>query len=353
MLHGFAIVCLLMGACPWGWSENTHSQDTAAVERTVPQERVRSQSTPQDASEPTVVPPHGSRQLPDAQRILFLGDSITYSGRYISLLEYAICRTPPERQIELLNLGLPSETVSGLSEPGHAGGQFPRPDLHERLQRVLDQVQPDYVVACYGMNDGIYYPLGEERFAAYQAGIRRLQQELDDRGVGLCLLTPAMFDSLPLGDRVLPEGLDAYPQPYRDYDQVLRTYADWLLLQRGEKRMVLDVHAAMRAAVANERAQHPQFTFAPDGVHPTDAGHEVIARVLADAWGLELKMPTPGTAEAELYEQIAQKQALLKHAWLGQTGHKRPGIPAGVSMESAQQQAEQFHQKIQAIRLRL
>src|SRR2546425_2764856 len=41
------------------------------------------------------------------------------------------------RQIEFLNLGLPSETVSGLSEEGHAGGQFPRPDLLERLARVL------------------------------------------------------------------------------------------------------------------------------------------------------------------------------------------------------------------------
>jgi len=35
---------------------------------------------------------------------------------------------------EILNLGLPSETVSGLSEPNHAGGAFPRPDLHERTR---------------------------------------------------------------------------------------------------------------------------------------------------------------------------------------------------------------------------
>jgi hypothetical protein len=37
----------------------------------------------------------------------------------------------------VIDAGPPSETVSGLSEEGHAGGQFPRPDLVERLTRVL------------------------------------------------------------------------------------------------------------------------------------------------------------------------------------------------------------------------
>ncbi|HOY59180.1 MAG TPA: hypothetical protein PK640_13730, partial [Verrucomicrobiota bacterium] len=98
--------------------------------------------------------------LPGVRRVVVLGDSITYGGGYVAGLEaYALTRHP-DRQIEWLNLGLPSETVSGLSEPGHADGQFPRPDLHERLDRVLAQTKPDLVLACYGMNDGIYYPFG-------------------------------------------------------------------------------------------------------------------------------------------------------------------------------------------------
>ena len=69
-------------------------------------------------------------ELPDARRILFLGDSITYGGTYIAYLEAALVASHPERKMEFLNLGLSSETVSGLSEEGHAGGKFPRPDLH-------------------------------------------------------------------------------------------------------------------------------------------------------------------------------------------------------------------------------
>src|SRR5512133_1780233 len=90
---------------------------------------------------------------PAAKRILFLGDSITYSGLYVTYVETFLRLKYPDWNGEIINLGLPSETVSGLSEEGHAGGAFPRPDLKERLDRVLEKTKPDLVIACYGMND--------------------------------------------------------------------------------------------------------------------------------------------------------------------------------------------------------
>ena len=74
---------------------------------------------------------------PAQKRLLFLGDSITYGGTYVQIVEAALIAEHPDTVWEVLNLGLASETVSGLSEEGHANGQFPRPDLHERLDRVL------------------------------------------------------------------------------------------------------------------------------------------------------------------------------------------------------------------------
>lgn len=111
----------------------------------------------------------------DGARIVFLGDSITHSGQYIDIVNACLRLQNPAAHRELLNLGLPSETLSGLSEPGHADGKFPRPDLHERLDRVLEQAHPTLVVACYGMNDGIYYPPSEERMAKFQEGMRFLR----------------------------------------------------------------------------------------------------------------------------------------------------------------------------------
>ena len=97
----------------------------------------------------------GASDVNQIQRVLFLGNSITYSGQYVADIEAYYRLVHPTLEIEWINVGLPSETVSGLSEEGHADGAFPRPDLHERLERVLKQTQPDLVFANYGMNDGI------------------------------------------------------------------------------------------------------------------------------------------------------------------------------------------------------
>src|SRR5258708_5680889 len=100
----------------------------------------------------------------NVRRILFLGNSITWQGDNVNAIEAYLTVHYPGRQFEIINAGLPSETVSGLSEPGHADGAFPRPDLRERLARVLAQTKPDLVFACYGMDDGIYMPFDPDRF---------------------------------------------------------------------------------------------------------------------------------------------------------------------------------------------
>ena len=185
--------------------------------------------------------------LQGIRRVVFLGDSITYAGQYINFLEAYLRIKNPQLRCEFLDLGLPSETVSGLSEPGHAGGQFPRPELRERLDRVLDQTRPGLVVACYGMNDGIYYPFSEERFAKFQEGMKDLRTSAARRGIGVLHITPPVFDPVPIKMRTLPGGLAEYPQPFEGYDEVLDRYSEWLLAQRGSGWDVVDVHGPYEA----------------------------------------------------------------------------------------------------------
>src|SRR5579872_6429319 len=66
--------------------------------------------------------------LESAHRVVFLGDSITHAGGYVALIEAQLRLQNPGHVPEIINLGLPSETCSGLSEPEHP---FPRPDVHE------------------------------------------------------------------------------------------------------------------------------------------------------------------------------------------------------------------------------
>ena len=166
-----------------------------------------------------------------AKRILFLGDSITAAGEFVNMIEMQLRLQSVDPMPELVNAGLPSEGCTGLSEPDHP---FPRPDVHERLDRALAAVKPDVVVACYGMNDGIYYPFSQERF---------------------------------------------------------QKYAAWILEQKDRVEMVIDLHTPITAFWVQQRKQDPAFTVAPDGVHCNSACHQTIAEVILKAWGVESWMP--------------------------------------------------------------
>lgn len=207
--------------------------------------------------------------------ILFLGDSITADGRYVRILENELrLRGEP---VHLIARGIPSETVSGLSEDRHKG---PRPCLHDRLDFVLQEVKPDRAVACYGMNDGIYHPFAEERFAAYRAGIDRLCNRAAEAHIPLWLLTPPPFDVHSFTGIVREkEPADfSYLTPYRGYDDVLRQYTEWLL-QSGMANGVIDLRTPMLEAIHQARLVDPHYS-SGDGIHPNEAGHTVMAETL-------------------------------------------------------------------------
>ncbi len=280
---------------------------------------------------------------PGIRRVVILGDSITYGGDYVVAMEAWLMTRQPGRRIEILNLGLPSETVSGLSEPGHAGGQFPRPDLHERLDRVLEKTKPDLVVACYGMNDGIYLPLAEDRFQKYQAGIQKLREHAAAVGARLLLVTPPVFDEVKGG--------------HPGYGGVLDRYSEWLLSRREKGWDVVDAHGPMRDDLAERRGREPGYFLAGDGVHPGAAGHWLIAKPIlehigaADLAGVEgPEAMLAGYPNGEnLLKIIGQKQRLQRDAWLTETRHLRPGIATGLPLAEAQAQAEALDNQIREL----
>ena len=99
----------------------------------------------------------------NTKTILFLGDSITAAGGYVRIIDAELAKQPPTNSWKVINRGKSSETVSDLSEEYHPGR---RPCLFARLDKELADAKPDWVVACYGINDGIYHPFSEKRFAA-------------------------------------------------------------------------------------------------------------------------------------------------------------------------------------------
>ncbi len=282
-----------------------------------------------------------AEMLPGAKRVLVLGDSITYGGQYVEYIEAYFATRFPKRDIEFINVGLPSETLSGLSEDGHAGGKFPRPDLHERLNRVLEKTKPDTVLACYGMNDGIYLPFESGRHAAFTNGLMRLRERVAAIGAKMIHATPPVFD----------ESRGKGP----GYAATLDRYSDWMLVQRAAGWDVADLHGPMKRAMEQGRKTDAKFTLANDGVHPGEAGHWLMAKAYLEHLGAtDLAKADSGAAMVSVHPSgsailrlVQQRQRVLKDAWLLETGHKRPGMNKGLPLPEARARAEQLTRQIQ------
>ena len=303
-----------------------------------------------------VSPTHAEDFLPGVKRVLFLGDSITYAGHYTELFDAFLFTQFPGQHIEVIDCGLPSETCSGLSEAGHAGGKFPRPDVHERLDRVLGLVKPDLVFACYGMNCGIYLPLDDRRFAAYQAGIRKLREKVEKSGAKIIHLTPPVFDTLPIQARTKSADVVKDGEFFEGYDGVLGRYSAWLV-EQGKKEgwRVIDTHSAMAAALAEKRKTDPGFFYAKDGVHANNDGHRVIAETILAALAPEksasfFKLLDGDWAKSaqgrEFFSDIHKRNRLLCDSYLTTAGHLRPGMAKGLPIAEAEEKAAPFEARI-------
>ena len=214
----------------------------------------------------TAVDEEGRFALKDDARVVFLGDSNTYAGLYIQDIDAYLVTRFPDRDFELINLGLASETVSGLSEPDHP---YPRPVLSERLDRALELTKPDVVVACHGMNDGIYYPFDEMRFKAFERGENDLIQRVRKTNARLFLLSPPPFDAKAVAGKTRPFGASRYRwiAPFEGYDQVLEREATFVSKLRGERLQTIDIHRPIADHLTAVRRDDPSYKLARDGVH--------------------------------------------------------------------------------------
>ena len=224
----------------------------------------------------------GRAELPfaDGERVLFVGDSITQDGRYVALTEAYLWAAYPDRNIDVVNAGLSSETVSGITEPVHP---YPRPNVHDRLAQALELTKPDWVVVCYGMNDGIYHPLSESIAEAYRDGLAKLIADVAAVDAKLILLTPPSFDAdAPAVRKRLGEVTESEPYGYRNpfpqYDETLeqlggivKEFASHAAVER-----VIDLHAVTDGYLSRIKAKLPDYAYG-DGVHPPADGHFAIA----------------------------------------------------------------------------
>lgn len=214
-----------------------------------------------------VAQPDSDTPAPGAPVILFQGDSITDASRnraqpepnrptalgtgYPLLLASALLADHPRRNYQVFNRGISGNKV---------------PDLQARWDADAIALKPDILSILIGVND-IWHKLNGQyagTTASYESGFTALLEDTRRRlpGTRLVILEPFVLRVGAVNDRWFPEFTDRQAAAAR---VARRAGAIWVPLQGVFDRL------ARQAGPAH---------WAADGVHPTPAGHEVIA----DRW---------------------------------------------------------------------
>ena len=200
-------------------------------------------------------------RIRDNMTILFQGDSVTDCGRdrasfdlgvgYPSLVAAKLQDLFPNFSLRFINRGVSGDRVV---------------DLERRLTADCIELQPDMVSILIGINDTWRRfdnndETGVADFAnAYGRVLMRIRRELPTASI--VLLDPFVLPVLP--------GQDAWRVDLDPKIQAVRTLA----------REFSTLYVPLDGLFAAACCEQEPFFFADDGVHPTAAGHMLIA----DAW---------------------------------------------------------------------
>lgn len=213
-------------------------------------------------------------KIQDGQRLVMIGDSITDVGRarpigegkgdalgrgYVSLVDAMLQATYPDRAIRITNMGISGNTVRHLKE---------------RWQTDVLDLNPDWLSVKIGINDvwrQFDSPSMPERsvyIEEYEDTYRELLEKTRSRLKGLVLMTPYFLE--PNKEDPMRKMMDQYGEVVKklaaEYDAIL-----------------VDTQQAF-----DEYMKHVSpLALCADRVHPSLAGHAVIAKAFLNAIGFE------------------------------------------------------------------
>ena len=209
------------------------------------------------------VPASPAGLLRPGQKIVFMGDSITFRGNYTRTVMAFLQSRYPTYNLQFVNAG-----INGRSAP----------DVIADMPYVLG-LHPDVVTICLGMNDNHYTAFNSTSFTSYTTSIDQIVTQFQNANIKVALVTPGIVDlSTPYQE--LP-GIDA------GYNSTLGTYAQWIMnYAAGRGIPAYDLHTLMMNADAAAKTAHPGFCMIPGGIHPDVTGGMLYAYAVLKALGV-------------------------------------------------------------------
>jgi lysophospholipase L1-like esterase len=216
-------------------------------------------------------PPQVLFTLQRGDRLMLIGDSITEANRHSRMLETYLAVCLPKLEIEVRNIGKGGETAEGFLK---------------RIEAECLNYQPTAATICYGMNDAGYLDNNRTGADAFRAASEKIVAILKEAGVRNVLASPGCIGRLPAWEFV------------RELKGTLDGINTSLLYMRNEAATIAtsgrlpfvdhfwNLYRA-RLTAAEKYGSEYAVCGADDGVHPSWAGHTVMAFGLFSALGFD------------------------------------------------------------------
>ena len=253
-------------------------------------------------------------------RVAFLGDSITYAGKFIEFLRGFAAMNGDKKETFFFNLGIPGDTCSLASK---------------RVDRELVPLKPSVVFLMFGMNDLEGWRFSQNKKQeknihrakiVFQKNLSGLITSLEKYGFRIVLLTPTPYDEYGTQKGSIWKGFN---------EEALAEAAKFIR-QEAQKRNLpcVDLFQPMTDYLKT----HPEKRLCGnDRIHPGDIGHLMIARIIWDhsktkPVSEKILSACSGRRIPELAPQIASMKKLInderglrEFAWMEEVAVRNGG----------------------------
>jgi lysophospholipase L1-like esterase len=206
--------------------------------------------------------------LHDGDRVVFYGDSITDQRLYTTFIENYVVTRFPRLKVSFVHSGWGGDTVRG-------GGGGP---IDVRLQRDVFAYKPTVMTVMLGMNDGGYHAFDQKTFDAYAQGYDHIVDSVRGTlpGIRMTLIEPSPYD-----DVTQKPGFDG------GYNGVLMRYGEFVKGLAAQDRLgFADLNTPVVAVLEKANVTDPATAqkIIPGRVHPSPAGHLIMAEAVLKSW---------------------------------------------------------------------
>jgi len=199
-----------------------------------------------------------AEQLQKGDYVAVIGDSITEQRKYSLFIEEYLTMCQPALELKQTQFGWSGETSWGFEA---------------RMKNDMLRFKPTVATTCFGMNDGGYSPMNETKANHYRDAQTKIVRQMKDAGVRFIVVgSPGCVDVQTFRNR--------NRQMAEMYNKTLASLRD-IAKDVAEKEGVAfaDVYDPMFDVMNKAEAKYGEkyHVAGPDGVHPDNNGHLVMA----------------------------------------------------------------------------